>query len=74
MDTFTNIYCSDFQEATITIYDRYGKLIKQFSSKTIGWDGKYNGVNLYSTDYWFTVEYKQNGLDKIFKSHFAMKR
>ena len=74
INDYWNIYCSDFQEATITIYDRYGKLIKQFSSKTIGWDGKYNGVNLYSTDYWFTVEYKQNGLDKIFKSHFAMKR
>lgn len=74
INDYWNIYCNDFQDATITIYDRYGKLIKQFSSKTIGWDGKFNGVDLFSTDYWFTVEYKQNGLDKIFKSHFAMKR
>jgi gliding motility-associated-like protein len=74
INDYWNIYCNDFQEATITIYDRYGKLIKQFSSKTIGWDGKCNGVDLFSTDYWFTVEYKQNGINKIFKSHFAMKR
>lgn len=74
INDYWNIYCNDFQDAKITIYDRYGKLIKQFSSKTIGWDGKYNGADLFSTDYWFTVEYVQNGVNKIFKSHFAMKR
>jgi gliding motility-associated-like protein len=27
-----------------------------------------------SDDYWFTVNYLENGEEKIFKSHFAMKR
>lgn len=62
-------------ESTISIFDRYGKLIKQITPAGIGWDGKYNGKDLPSTDYWFTVEYtKQNNEKGIFKSHFTLKR
>jgi gliding motility-associated-like protein len=71
---YWNIFCNDYKPLTITIYDRYGKLLKQFLSTYVGWDGKYNGSELASTDYWFTVEYTENGENKIFKSHFAMKR
>jgi gliding motility-associated-like protein len=38
------------------------------------WDGTYNQVQLPSTDYWFTVDYDENGVKKQFKAHFAMKR
>jgi gliding motility-associated-like protein len=58
----------------ITIYDRYGKLIKQVSSYGAGWDGTFNGVTLPSTDYWFKVEYTENNNRKEFKSHFSLKR
>ncbi|MES2543568.1 MAG: T9SS type B sorting domain-containing protein [Bacteroidota bacterium] len=58
----------------ILIYDRHGKLIKQMSSSGLGWDGTYNGVQMPSTDYWFVIEYIENGENKIFKSHFSMKR
>jgi len=46
------------------------------SPASSGWNGMYNGENLPSTDYWFTVEYlPQNGTTKqIFKSHFSLKR
>jgi gliding motility-associated-like protein len=27
-----------------------------------------------SDDYWFTVEFEENGILKQFKAHFAMKR
>ena len=41
----------------------------------MGWDGKYNGQDLPSTDYWFSVEFiKQNNEKGIFKSHFSLKR
>ncbi|RAR46326.1 gliding motility-associated-like protein, partial [Flavobacterium lacus] len=30
--------------------------------------------NLPSTDYWFTVEYLENGQTKTFKAHFSLKR
>lgn len=62
-------------ESTIYIFDRYGKLLKQIYPSGIGWDGKYNGKDLPSTDYWFSVEFvKQNNEKGIFKSHFTLKR
>ena len=62
--------------AVISIFDRYGKFLKQLSPASLGWDGMYNGEKLPSTDYWFTVEYvPQNSTSKqIFKAHFSMKR
>jgi gliding motility-associated-like protein len=57
----------------IYIFDRYGKLIKQLRGQE-GWDGTYNQEQLPSTDYWFTVDYLENGVKKQFKAHFAMKR
>ena len=60
----------------IYIFDRYGKLIKQISSKSLGWDGTYNGALLPASDYWFTIEYIEPLTTdlKIFKSHFSLKR
>lgn len=71
---YWNIFCNNYKPLKITIYDRYGKMLKQFLSTSLGWDGKYNGNELISDDYWFTVEYTENGENKVFKSHFAMKR
>jgi gliding motility-associated-like protein len=58
------------------IFDRYGKLIKQLSAtdNSKGWDGMYNQEQLPSTDYWFTLDYTENGATKQFKSHFSLKR
>ncbi len=57
----------------INIFDRYGKLIKQLRGEEF-WDGSYNQQQLPSTDYWFTVDYLENGAKKQFKAHFALKR
>ncbi|WP_460576712.1 T9SS type B sorting domain-containing protein, partial [Flavobacterium koreense] len=58
----------------INIFDRFGKLIKQISPASKGWDGTYNGNLMPSTDYWFTVKYPEAGVMKEFKAHFALKR
>jgi gliding motility-associated-like protein len=60
----------------IYIYDRYGKLLKQISSKSLGWDGTYLGAPVPSSDYWFTIEYIEplTTDPKVFKSHFSLKR
>lgn len=60
--------------AMISIFDRYGKLLIQFKTNTIGWDGRYNNTELPSDDYWFTVNYTLDDQEKIFKSHFSLKR
>jgi gliding motility-associated-like protein len=61
-------------EAVIYIYDRYGKLLKLITLDDLGWDGKYNGLPLPSSDYWFKAVYKENGKITEFKSHFTLKR
>jgi gliding motility-associated-like protein len=62
--------------ANMFIFDRYGKLLKQISSKSLGWDGTYLGAPLPSSDYWFTIEYIEPFTTdlKVFKSHFSLKR
>lgn len=60
--------------APIFIFDRYGKLIKEITPSTDGWNGMLNGQPLPSSDYWFTVDYSEKGVPKIFKSHFTLKR
>jgi gliding motility-associated-like protein len=64
--------------SVIYIFDRYGKLLKQISPDSEGWDGKFNDVQVPSDDYWFTVTYPEfNGTTTVtreFKSHFSLKR
>jgi large repetitive protein len=62
------------QTTTIYIFDRYGKLLKQISPASPGWDGTFNGKLLPSDDYWFTVDYLEGGVAKQFKAHFSLKR
>jgi gliding motility-associated-like protein len=60
----------------IYIFDRQGKLLKQLSPLSEGWDGTYNGRALPATDYWFTVQYEEPGTEiiKTFRAHFSLKR
>nr|WP_241492532.1 T9SS type B sorting domain-containing protein [Lacinutrix himadriensis] len=62
--------------AIIYIFDRYGKLIKQMNPSGSGWDGVFNGNRMPTSDYWFTVEYKDpiTGNRGKFTSHFTLKR
>ena len=62
--------------STIYIFDRYGKLLKQLSPLSQGWDGTFNGKALPATDYWFTVKYEEPGTEiiKTFRAHFSLKR
>ena len=71
-----NIIGLNQADAKLYIFDRYGKLLKQLSTTegSNGWDGTYNNEQLPSTDYWFTLDYIENGAKKQFKAHFSLKR
>ena len=73
-DTWNIIGLKNQLQSKIFIFDRYGKLLKQISPSGAGWDGKFNGIELPSTDYWFTVEYQENDQQKEFKAHFSLIR
>ena len=55
----------------IYIFDRYGKLIKQISPISPGWDGTYNGHQMPADDYWYNIQFEDG---RSAKGHFALKR
>lgn len=62
----------------LTIYDRYGKLMKQLDPTNFGWDGLFNGQVMPSADYWFTLTYTntngQTTTAKYINNHFSLRR
>jgi len=72
-DTWNVVGLND-ATASINIFDRYGKLLKQISTTGQGWNGTYNGRHLPSSDYWFTISFNEDGKQREFKAHFTLKR
>jgi gliding motility-associated-like protein len=60
-----------FPKSTITIFNRYGKLIKELQENDPSWDGDNNGNKLQTDDYWFQLDFGDG--NKI-KGHFSLKR
>jgi gliding motility-associated-like protein len=58
-------------KSTITIFDRYGKLLKELNPASNGWNGLFNGKELPSDDYWFAITFEDG---KTLKGHFSLKR
>ncbi|MCB0539930.1 MAG: T9SS type B sorting domain-containing protein, partial [Bacteroidetes bacterium] len=60
--------------ARVYVFDRYGKLLKELAPSGPGWDGTFNGAPVPSDDYWFRIEYDQDGAARQFTGHFTLKR
>ena len=72
---FWNIKCLRNRTGLVTIFDRFGKLLKQFKTSNAGWNGVYNNALMPTSDYWFLVTYyDENGNEKEFRSHFTLRR
>ena len=61
----------DFSLISIDIYDRFGRLIKQITPNSIGWNGTKDGSKLPSSDYWYKAVTSDGTL---FYGHFTLKR
>jgi len=62
----------EFRSGTkIFIFDRFGKLLKDLSPNSAGWNGNYNGNRMPSTDYWYRIELADG---RVFKGNFTLKR
>lgn len=66
-----NLSKRGFNKTIISIFDRYGKMIKQFKGNTYGWDGNYNGKPSFADDYWFS--FSDDGKE-LFRGHFSLVR
>jgi len=70
-DTWQIIGIDELPATRIQIYDRFGKILKELSPLSNGWDGIYNGKILPSSDYWFTL-FLEDGRE--YKGHLTLKR
>lgn len=62
-------------EPTVSIFNRYNKLLKIIRYGDVGWDGTFNGFELPSDDYWFTIQYINSESElAIFRSNFSLVR
>ncbi|VAV82746.1 Internalin-like protein (LPXTG motif) Lmo0331 homolog [hydrothermal vent metagenome] len=55
----------------ISIFNRFGKLLKSLSNNSSGWNGTFNGNPLESNDYWYLISLNSG---EIIKGHFSLKR
>jgi len=68
-DTFIINDLDFFESHSVSIFNRYGKLIAS-SNGIFEWDGNFLGKPLPADDYWYylTIE------DTVFQGHFSLKR
>lgn len=65
----TNIY----NNLEFSIFDRYGRVIVKYHYGQ-KWDGRYNGAELPSGDYWYVLKLNDPKDDREFVGHFTLYR
>ncbi|MBC5837202.1 Ig-like domain-containing protein [Flavobacterium muglaense] len=62
----------NYPNSKAQVYDRYGKFIIELNTLNFSWDGKLNGKNLPSDDYWYRLKLEDSKPE--LKGHFSLKR
>lgn len=61
-----------YPNSSITIFNRYGKLIKQITPSNPFWDGTFEGEKLPANDYWYVLKIDDTTPER--KGHFSLLR
>lgn len=73
LDTWGPGCVTQYRDMTFDIFDRYGRKVV-----TLGvndkWDGRYNGRDLPTGDYWYVVKLNDPRDDRSFVGHFTLYR
>jgi gliding motility-associated-like protein len=72
-DTWTPGCTENYTNLTFDIFDRYGRKVASYRVGEV-WDGRYNGNELPTGDYWFVVKTNDPNVDKEFVGHFTLYR
>ena len=72
-DTWAPGCTINYKNLTYTVLDRYGREIENFRLGE-SWDGKYQGVELPSGDYWYVLKLNDPKDDREFVGHFTLYR
>ena len=69
-DTFSLSGIEFYGASQVSIFNRYGKLVKYSENSPFSWDGTFNSAQLPSDDYWYVIIIDGQKLT----GHFALKR
>jgi gliding motility-associated-like protein len=69
-DIFEIKVLEKFNFSKMSLFDRYGQLIKTSQNSPFNWDGTFNGTALPASDYWYHITIN----DTFKKGHFSLKR
>ena len=69
-DTFSLSGIEFYAASEVSIFNRYGKLVKFSQNGPFSWDGTFNSAQLPSDDYWYVIIIDGQKLT----GHFALKR
>ncbi|WP_306351228.1 T9SS type B sorting domain-containing protein [Flavobacterium sp. '19STA2R22 D10 B1'] len=72
-DGWSPLHTEGFPNIITTVYDRYGREIAHLRQGE-KWDGKYNGTELPSGDYWYVVKLNSPTDDREFVGNFTLYR
>ncbi len=70
-DLWTLSNAQYFPNFQVSIFDRYGTLLRTFGENESGWDGTFKSVQMPSADYWYRLVLGQG---RVVKGHFSLKR
>ncbi len=64
-----------YTQSEIKIFNRFGLIVGNLNASSIGWNGRYGGKLLPSSDYWFSIKLVDiNGVIVEKKGHFSLLR
>ncbi len=72
-DTWAPGCTINYKNLSFTVLDRYGREIQTFQYGE-SWDGKYQGKELPSGDYWYVLKLNNSKDDREFVGHFTLYR
>ncbi len=72
-DTWAPGCAENYPNLTFDIFDRYGRKVATYRVGEV-WDGRYNGNELPTGDYWYVVQTNDSNYDKEFVGHFTLYR
>ncbi|MDC0006673.1 T9SS type B sorting domain-containing protein [Winogradskyella sp.] len=72
-DTWAPGCAENYPNLTFDIFDRYGRKIATYRVGEV-WDGRYNGTDLPTGDYWFVVKTNDPNVEREFVGHFTLYR
>jgi gliding motility-associated-like protein len=72
-DTWAPGCIDNYPNLDFDIFDRYGRKVATYRAGQF-WDGRYNGTELPTGDYWYVVRTNDTTVDREFVGHFTLYR